>query len=107
MRNRLRDNLALTNQRIEYGTRRTEDFPARYRNEQEFLADLHLIRDSLESHGDQPVARGELLDLMRLVETFGFFLLHLDIRQESTRHCDAVTELYAKLPSKHRLHDAG
>jgi len=30
---------------------------------------------------------------LRLSETFGFFLQHLDIRQESTLHTEAVTEL--------------
>ena len=35
----------------------------------------------------------ELQDLIRLAETFGFFLVHLDVRQESTRHTDAVAEI--------------
>ncbi len=73
------------------------DFPWRYVDEQEFLADLELIRDSLISHGDEAIASADLLDLIRLVETFGFFLLHLDIRQESTRHSEAVAELCLKL----------
>ena len=58
-----------------------------------FLSDLRLIRDSLVSHGDATVAAGELHDLMRLVETFGFHLMPLDVRQESTRHTDAVAEI--------------
>jgi phosphoenolpyruvate carboxylase len=98
MRNRLRHNLNLTTARIE----REEapdpaDYPCRYNNEEEFLDDLRLIQASLASHGDQNIGRGELLDLIRLVETFGFFLLHLDIRQESTRHTAAVSELCAQI----------
>ncbi|MDT8388776.1 MAG: phosphoenolpyruvate carboxylase [Thiogranum sp.] len=101
MRNRLRQNLELTNQRIEHGNGiRAEDFPARYGNEQELLADLRLIQESLSSHGDHSVSRTELLDLVRLVETFGFFLQHLDIRQESSRHSDAVNELCRLLPEQ-------
>ena len=94
MRNRLRHNLKLTTARIEHPeSANPANYPCRYRNEQEFLGDLKLIQASLASHGDQNVGRGELLDLIRLVETFGFFLLHLDIRQESTRHSEAVNEL--------------
>ena len=43
-------------------------------------------------HGDGIVANGQLKDLIRLAETFGFFLVHLDVRQESTRHTLAVAE---------------
>jgi phosphoenolpyruvate carboxylase len=64
-----------------------------YANDRAFLDDLHLIRDSLISHGDYEVANREVLDLIRLVETFGFHLLQLDVRQESTRHSEAVAEL--------------
>jgi len=64
-----------------------------YATEQEFHTDLLLIRESLLSHDDQQVAEGELKDLIRLVETFGFYLMKLDIRQESTRHTEAVAEL--------------
>ncbi|GMQ87748.1 MAG: phosphoenolpyruvate carboxylase [Gammaproteobacteria bacterium] len=98
MRNRLRANIALTSDRIDSPESADRDaYPCRYRNEQEFLDDLKLIEASLISHGDRNVAQGELLDLIRLVETFGFFLLHLDIRQESTRHSEAVNELCARL----------
>ena len=82
-----------------------------YANVSEFLADLNLIRDSLIGHGDQSVADQELLDLIRLVETFGFHLMQLDVRQESTRHSDAVAEIfnhalgidYAQLDEHQRL----
>jgi phosphoenolpyruvate carboxylase len=98
MRNRLRHNLQLTTARIEHlESANPANYPCRYRNEQAFLDDLKLIQTSLASHGDQNIGRGELLDLIRLVETFGFFLLHLDIRQESTRHSEAVTELCTQI----------
>ncbi|MDJ0807581.1 MAG: phosphoenolpyruvate carboxylase, partial [Gammaproteobacteria bacterium] len=69
-----------------------------YDHADDLLADLYLIRDSLIGHGDADAAAGELQDLIRLVETFGFHLVHLDIRQESTRHTLAVTELFARQP---------
>ncbi|HHM04655.1 MAG TPA: phosphoenolpyruvate carboxylase [Gammaproteobacteria bacterium] len=69
-----------------------------YAGVEEFLRDLHLIRDSLRSHGSGNIAARELQDLIRLAETFGFFLMQLDIRQESTRHSDAVTDILSHLP---------
>jgi phosphoenolpyruvate carboxylase len=65
----------------------------RYNSEKEFLHDLKLIHASLISHGDAHAANGKLKDLMRLVETFGFYCLRLGVRQESTRHTEAVTEI--------------
>jgi phosphoenolpyruvate carboxylase len=59
-----------------------------------FITDLKLIQDSLCSHGDQEIAGLELQDLIRLAETFGFHLLQLDVRQESTRHSEAVAEIF-------------
>lgn len=68
-----------------------------YSNEYEFLADLQLIHDSLCAHGDEKIANSELLDLIRLVKTFGFYLMRLDIRQESTTHTESVAELLGHL----------
>ncbi|MBK1649276.1 phosphoenolpyruvate carboxylase [Rhabdochromatium marinum] len=74
------------------------DLPEGYCDARAFLADLQLIRYSLISQGDANAAEGELKDLIRLVETFGFHLMQLDIRQESTRHTQAVIELFARQP---------
>ncbi len=70
-----------------------------YASEREFLEDLYLIRDSLIAHDDRAVADGELKDLIRLAETFGFYLTALDVRQESGRHTAAVAELFAMAPN--------
>lgn len=69
--------------------------PDAYASEEEFLRDLYALRDSLISHGDVGIARGELQDLIRIAETFGFFLVRLDIRQESGRHSAAVADILA------------
>ncbi|MGV8990092.1 MAG: phosphoenolpyruvate carboxylase [Thiobacillus sp.] len=61
-----------------------------YENAAAFLDDLYLVRDSLISHGDRIVAMQDLHALIRLVESFGFHLLQLDIRQESTVHTRTV-----------------
>ncbi|MEK8088431.1 phosphoenolpyruvate carboxylase [Thermithiobacillus plumbiphilus] len=72
--------------------------PHAYADEDAFLADLGLLHDSLTGHGDEIVANAELKDLIRLVETFGFFLAQMDIRQESSRHTQAVAELFRHVP---------
>ncbi len=73
-----------------------DGLPEGYADVRDFLADLYLIRDSLIHHDDANAAAGPLQDLIRLAESFGFHLVHLDIRQESSRHTEAVTELFAR-----------
>ncbi len=68
-----------------------------YPDARSFLEDLYLIRDALISHGDRAIAEGRLQDLIRLVESFGFHLLQLDIRQESTVHTMTVAEILRQL----------
>lgn len=68
-----------------------------YQSENEFLADLELIYKSLCDHGDENVANADLQDLIRLTKTFGFYLMRLDIRQESDVHTDAVADLLSHL----------
>ena len=64
-----------------------------YRHEYELLDDLKSIYESLSYHGDRIIADAELKDLIRLVETFGFYLARLDIRDESKQHSAAVAEI--------------
>ncbi len=68
-----------------------------YQDEKELLNDLYLIRDSLISHGDANIAGGELQDFIRLAESFGFYLVQLDIRQESTVHTQTIKEVLQQL----------
>ena len=64
-----------------------------YRDAAEFLADLNVIRDSLESHGSRRIARGRLRSLRRAVRVFGFHLCALDLRQHSAVYGATVAEL--------------
>ncbi len=68
-----------------------------YADIHELLGDLNLTADSLISHGDREVADGLLRDFIRMVESFGFHLLQLDVRQESTVHTRTTTEILAQL----------
>jgi phosphoenolpyruvate carboxylase len=94
MRHRLERNRSIVQARLT--AREPERDTPGYLSSDELLADLRLIRDSLASHGDARVADAELKDLMRLVETFGFHLVALDIRQDSARHTEAVSEVLAR-----------
>jgi len=96
MRHRLREKLHLVEAHMAGND--VDTFHSAYRTEQEFLTDLNQIRQSLINHGDAAVAHRELQDLIWQVETFGFYLTHLDVRQESTRHTEAVAELLANQP---------
>jgi len=89
-------------QNIDYLEARIDDAPidkspCAYRSESDFLEDLELIHHSLCAHGDENVANAELQDLIRLGKTFGFYLMRLDIRQESTVHTEAVADLFSHL----------
>ncbi len=76
--------------------RRTESGePGAYPGPEALLADLHLIRESLEGHKGHRVAAGPVLDLIRRVEVFGFHLAELELRQHAERHTSAVGELLA------------
>ena len=64
----------------------------------EFRNDLELINDSLQGTG---LSCEPLDNMIAQVHTFAFCLASLDIRQESTRHSDALDELsrYLQLPT--------
>lgn len=61
-----------------------------YRHSSELLEPLMLCYRSLLECGLEDVANGSLLDVIRRVACFGVELLKLDIRQESSRHTQAL-----------------
>ena len=56
----------------------------------ELARPLEIIYRSLVESGDEAVANGRLLDLIRRVRTFGISMACLDVRQESDRHSEAL-----------------
>jgi phosphoenolpyruvate carboxylase len=67
----------------------------RYAGAAEYAADLALIDATLREAGYDRLATGALADCRRRVETFGFHLASLDIRQHSGVHERAVDEVLA------------
>ncbi|MTJ08243.1 phosphoenolpyruvate carboxylase [Anabaena sp. UHCC 0204] len=78
-------NLSLYNRE----TPQNEDAPM-YRSGSEFLTELLLIQRNLTETG---LSCRELENLICQVEIFDFNLTQLDIRQESSRHADALNEI--------------
>lgn len=54
---------------------------------------LYACYQSLHECGMGIIADGSLLDTLRRIKAFGIHLVRLDIRQESTRHSDVLSEL--------------
>ncbi|MEH1937880.1 MAG: phosphoenolpyruvate carboxylase [Nostoc sp.] len=78
-------NLALYNRE----TPTNQDSPL-YLSGDDFLAELRMIQRNLTETG---LSCRELENLICQVEIFGFNLTQLDIRQESSRHADALNEI--------------
>jgi phosphoenolpyruvate carboxylase len=64
-----------------------------YKNATEFHEDLSLARQSLSANGGERVARFLFDPLLRQVDTFGFYLHTLDVREHATVHKRALLEV--------------
>ena len=64
-----------------------------YISADEFNSDLRLMRDSLAENKAEITAQSQLDSLIRQIETFGFHLHTLDIRQHANIHKKAIEEL--------------
>ncbi|MDA8247017.1 phosphoenolpyruvate carboxylase [Acidithiobacillus sp.] len=91
--------LDLRLRQLENGQVLNESSGPAYAAAEDFLDDLLLVRDSLRGHNDDYIADHEVQDIIWLVQTFGFHLANLDIRQESTVHSRTIAELFAAVPS--------
>ncbi|SUC78489.1 Phosphoenolpyruvate carboxylase [Providencia stuartii] len=54
---------------------------------------LYACYQSLMACGMSIIANGQLLDTLRRIRSFGLQLVRIDVRQESTRHTEALAEL--------------
>jgi phosphoenolpyruvate carboxylase len=65
-----------------------------YANADEFLADLNIIANSLIKNHGELLVYPRLGKLIKAVETFGFHLATIDLRQSSDVHEAVLTELF-------------
>jgi phosphoenolpyruvate carboxylase len=72
---------------------RLADVTIAYRNPIELLDDLRAVQRSLAAAGADRVAYGELQNVVWQVETFGFHLAELEVRQHSRIHEAALGEV--------------
>lgn len=64
-----------------------------YRFSYELKKDLELLKSALITYGATSISETEIHETIRLVETFGFHLAKLDIRQNSAFHDKAIAQL--------------
>jgi phosphoenolpyruvate carboxylase len=74
---------------------RRRDLDLAYRSPGDLVADLRLCQESLAGAGAARQAYGELQHLLWQVETFGFHLAELEVRQHSQVHATALEEIRA------------
>ena len=68
--------------------------PGAYAASRELLDDLRLIDASLRAQGAELIADGDLRDVIRLAEVFGFHLAVMDVRDHAKRHAAALADIF-------------
>ncbi|HMR48337.1 MAG TPA: phosphoenolpyruvate carboxylase [Arachnia sp.] len=77
---------------------RTRNADLAYRDPEKLISDLRIVQDSLKAAGALRQAFGTLQTLLWQVETFGFHLADLEVRQHSAVHAKALAECQAGGP---------
>ncbi|MEB0039582.1 MULTISPECIES: phosphoenolpyruvate carboxylase [unclassified Pseudomonas] len=91
---RLRDRLRATRKWAQSSLAVTQPAPdSVLHNNRDLFEPLNLCFQSLHDCGMGVIADGPLLDCLRRAVTFGLFLVRLDVRQDSSRHTAAMTEI--------------
>ncbi|KQP71775.1 phosphoenolpyruvate carboxylase [Microbacterium sp. Leaf288] len=88
--------LLLIARKIEATRARNADLA--YRDPEHLLADLRVVQDSLVQAGAPRQAYGHLQQLLWQVETYGFHLTELEVRQHSAVHAKVLAELESGAP---------
>jgi phosphoenolpyruvate carboxylase len=71
--------------------------PGGYREPPELLADLQIVRAALLDGSGALTAGGDLQDMIRQVEVFGFHYARLDIREHAKVHRRSLAEIFGVL----------
>jgi phosphoenolpyruvate carboxylase len=90
----LRERLRATRNWAQASLPATQPAPAEVlHSNRELIEPLQLCFQSLHECGMGVIADGPLLDCLRRAVTFGLFLARLDVRQDSSRHTAALSEI--------------
>lgn len=71
--------------------------PGGYHEPAELLSDLNCVRESLKAGSGALTADGDLHDMIRQVEVFGFHYARLDIREHARVHRRSLAEIFGAL----------
>jgi phosphoenolpyruvate carboxylase len=82
-----------------------DDRDGGYASPDRLLEDLRALESALDEAGGGFIAAGELRDLIREVEVFGFHFARLDVRENAGRHREAVGDILSVL-GVHEAYDS-
>jgi len=71
------------------------ELPWSYSKPEELISDLKILQRSMVEYGARALAFSDVKEMILMVEAFGFHLAHLDIRQNSGFHDQALAQLMA------------
>ena len=74
-----------------------DERPGAYGNARELVAELELIDCSLRDQGANLIADGDLRDVIRIAQVFGFQLATMDVRDHAKRHAAALHDIFAHM----------
>ena len=69
------------------------EFEGSYSHHEQLLDDLKLLKKELTTYRAKSIANNDVFDVIRIVQTFGFHLANLDVRQNSSFHDKAISQL--------------
>jgi phosphoenolpyruvate carboxylase len=72
-----------------------EEQPGAYVDPQQLVSDLRLIEQALLAHHQPLIIAGDLHDVIRQAEVFGFHFARLDVRDHARRHEASLANVFA------------
>ena len=96
----IRARLLNTNRRLQQGLGHVEGLD--YAHPDALIADLSVMAESLTRARGELIAQGAVSRVRRAVETFGFQMATLDVREHASQHHEAIAELFSLVDVDYR-----
>lgn len=84
-----------TRQRIATGSRHKSGLD--YQVPEDLVAELEVMRSSLDADAGELISNGVLGRLTAVVNTFGFHMATMDVREHAERHHEVLAQLYERI----------